>query len=246
MQNHAPHRVIVELQNVGVFYSRASGFMRSEQFWALRDVSFDVRAGETLGIIGSNGAGKSTLLQLLAGILSPSRGRLESRAAFATLLSLQVGFVPNLSGRQNAVLSGMLLNVPRTAIQAAMDEIIEFSGLGEFIDQPVNTYSSGMRARLGLSVALQCNPDLLLIDEVLGVGDQEFKERSSKAIQDKIQAGRTVVLTSHSGPQIRSLTDRVAWIEHGCCRMQGPTAQVMDEYEAHLKASRQQATPLRK
>jgi len=227
--------VVARLSHVGVSYRRARGFLRSERFWALRDVSFEVRSGETFGIIGSNGAGKSTLLQLLAGILSPSCGEIENRAAFATLLSLQVGFVPNLSGRQNAILSGMLLNVPRRTTQESMDEIIAFSGLHDFIDEPVVTYSSGMRARLGLAVALQCNPELLLIDEVLGVGDQEVKQRSSAAIRAKIATGRTVVLTSHSGPEIRKLADRVAWIEHGRCRMHGPTGDVMDAYEAHLR-----------
>jgi len=222
--------IMARLHEVGVVYKRSRGVFRSEEFWALRDVSFDVRHGETLGVIGNNGAGKSTLLRLLAGILVPSRGRVENRANFATLLSLAVGFVPNLTGRQNAMLSGMLLNVSRTEMLDAMDEIQEFSGLGEFFDEPVFSYSSGMCARLGMSVALRCDPDLLLIDEVLGVGDQEFQQRSGEAIQQKISSGRTVVLTSHSVMRIQQLCERVVWVQDGCTVEQGPAKEVIERY----------------
>lgn len=148
------------------------------KFWALKDISFDIFHGETLGVIGRNGVGKSTLLCLIAGIIDPDMGTVfRAENCHASLLSLQVGFVPQLTGRENAVLSGILLGMHRETIESRMEEIIAFSELDEFIDQPIYTYSTGMRARLGFSVAFQTDPDILLVDEVLGVGDADFREK---------------------------------------------------------------------
>ncbi|HSN17654.1 MAG TPA: ABC transporter ATP-binding protein, partial [Gammaproteobacteria bacterium] len=182
---------VIELKNIGVRYRRKAGFMRSNAFWALHDVSFDLKHGENLGVIGRNGAGKSTLLRLLAGILAPDTGSIVHRVERVSLLALQAGFIPALTGRENAVLSGILLGMKRAEVEARMDEMVRFAELENFIDEPVRTYSSGMRARLGFTVAFQADPDVLLIDEVLGTGDAGFKEKSAAAMQAKIASDKT-------------------------------------------------------
>lgn len=227
--------IALTLKNVGAFYWRRTGYLHKERFWALRDVSFDLHHGESLGVIGRNGAGKSTLLQLLAGILRPDQGTLINHGVRATLLSLQIGFVPYLSGRQNAILSGMLLGLAKQEVEEKMADIRAFSELGDFFDQPINAYSSGMKARLGFSVAFQLNPDVLLIDEVLGVGDAEFKAKSSQIMREKIRSDKTIVLVSHSPGTIRQLCDRAVWIDNGATRAEGETTEVLDRYEQFLK-----------
>lgn len=227
--------IALTLKNVGAFYWRRTGYLHKERFWALRDVSFDLHHGESLGVIGRNGAGKSTLLQLLAGILRPDQGTLVNHGVRATLLSLQIGFVPYLSGRQNAILSGMLLGLAKQEVEEKMADIRAFSELGDFFDQPINAYSSGMKARLGFSVAFQLNPDVLLIDEVLGVGDAEFKAKSSQIMREKIRSDKTIVLVSHSPGTIRQLCDRAVWIDNGATRAEGETTEVLDRYEQFLK-----------
>lgn len=229
-----PKQLALSLQNVGTFYWRQAGYLRKERFWALKDVSFDLHHGESLGIIGRNGAGKSTLLQVLAGILRPDRGELINYGVQAALLSLQIGFVPYLTGRQNALLSGMLIGLHRKEVIEKMADIQAFSELGEFFDQPISTYSSGMKARLGFSVAFQLNPDVLLIDEVLGVGDSDFRRKSSAVMQDKICSDKTIVLVSHSAETIRRLCDRAVWIEEGISRAYGDTSDVLRLYENQL------------
>ena len=232
---------LMKLHNVGVYYSRRTGFFRRERFWALKDVSLDLRSGETLGIIGRNGAGKTTLLRILAGIIRPNKGQIVHNNVRASLLSLQVGFSPHLSGRDNAILSGMLLGLPRREVEAKMDEIIAFAELEEFIDQPMRTYSTGMRARLGFSVAFQANPDLLLLDEVLGVGDAAFKEKSTAAMREKICSDQTVVLVSHSPATIREICDRVIWIHDGVTRAEGETETILKAYLEDLAKRKQRS-----
>lgn len=225
------HEQLLRLENVGVSYTRRRGLFRKSEFWALDDVSFTLHRGETLGILGKNGVGKSTLLRLLAGIIDPDRGVIHRYGnCLASLLSLQVGFVPQLTGRENAVLSGMLLGVRKQDMRSRMDEITEFSGLGDFIDQPIYSYSNGMLARLGFSIAFQADPDILLVDEVLGVGDAEFREKSSLAMRDKIRSNKTVVLVSHNQQIIRNLCDRVVWIDGGGERMVGETGPILEAY----------------
>jgi lipopolysaccharide transport system ATP-binding protein len=222
---------LVSLKNIAVSYRRRRGFRRQTPFWALEDVTLETYRGETVGVIGRNGVGKSTLLRLLAGIVSPDRGTIRFEIPCHTsLLSLQVGFIPQLTGWENAVLSGMLLGMRRKKIEACMDEIIAFSELGEFINQPISAYSPGMRARLGFSVAFQADPDILLFDEALGVGDAEFREKSANAMRQKIRSNKTVVLVSHNEKTIRNLCDRAVWIEKGGARMIGDPDSVLEAY----------------
>lgn len=224
------HEVLISLQNVSMSYSVRAGMFRWSKYTPFSNISFDLHRGETVGIIGRNGAGKSTLLRLIAGIHEPDVGRIVNHGARVSLLSLGVGFIPHLSGRQNAMLSGMLLGLRKQQIAQRMDAIIEFSGLGGFIDQPLRTYSSGMRARLGFSVAIQVDPDVLLIDEVLGVGDQEFREKSTTEMKRLIKSDKTVVLVSHNLPTVRELCDKVVWIENGDVKQLGETGIVLDRY----------------
>lgn len=225
---------LVKLQNVGVRYHQRVGSGRRRPHVALRDVSFDVFSGDSLGVIGRNGAGKSTLLRVLAGIIKPDRGTIAFTGCRVGLLSLQLGFDPDLSGRENAIIGGMLLGISRREVKSRLDEIIGFSELEAVIDDPLRTYSTGMRARLGFSVALQMRPDVLLIDEVLGVGDAAFSAKASAAIEQVIRSDRTVVLVSHSLSVVRSLCTRAVWIEDGVTRMWGAVDDVVTAYEQEV------------
>lgn len=223
---------MLELHGVGVCYRRKNWLRRGgEEFWALRDVSMTLRRGETLGVIGRNGAGKSTLLRLLAGIIRPDRGSVTTFGHHATLLSLQVGFVPHLSGRENVILSGLLLGLTWQRIQSVMSRIVEFSELGEFIDEPIQTYSSGMRARLGFSIAFHADPDILLVDETLGVGDAAFVKKSTAVMRERMRSDKTVTLVSHNPASVRSLCDRAVWIEGGTIRSEGDPEEVLGVYD---------------
>jgi len=224
----------LSLEGVGSFYWRQNGYFRRSRFWALKDVSFNLYHGESLGVIGRNGAGKSTLLQLLAGVLKPDRGALINYNVSSALLSLQLGFIPYLTGRQNAFLSGMLLGLSKLDIESRIEEIKSFSELDGFFDQPISTYSAGMRARLGFSVAFQVDPDVLLVDEVLGVGDAEFAKKSSAAMKQRLKSEKTIVLVSHNATTIRQLCSRSVWIESGETKMEGVTADVLKEYEKFI------------
>ena len=224
-------RPLLRLASAGVCYRRRRTLRSAAALhWALSNVSFEVMSGETLGVLGRNGSGKTTLLKVLAGIIEPDRGTIERNHSSISMLSLQVGFLPQLSGRENALLSSVLLGEDRMAAKRKLDEIVAFADLEDCIDDPLATYSSGMRARLGFSVAYHTTPELLLIDEVLGVGDQEFRVKSTAAIKELIKSDRTVVLVSHNLPTIRELCDRVVWIEEGKSRMVGPTEEVIAAY----------------
>lgn len=230
--------IIVSVRHVGVSYWRKKSILRREQFWALRDVSFDLYHGETLGIIGRNGVGKSTLLRVLARIIEPDHGEVISYGSgIASLLSLQVGFSDQLSGRDNAILSGMLLGMRRREIEARLPEIIQFSELEEFIDQPVRIYSAGMRARLGFSVAFHADPDIILLDETLGVGDEAFRKKSSAAMRQRIKSDKAIVLVSHAAGIIKSLCDRAIWIENGVSVAAGEVDNVLGQYQASLSSA---------
>lgn len=233
-------QIILSLKNVGLSYTRRTGLLRHEKFWALQDVSFDLCHGETLGIIGKNGVGKSTVLRLIAGIMSPDRGEvIRYESLRASLLALQVGMIPHLTGKQNAILGGLLLGLSRPDIEALLPRIIEFSELGEFIAQPVRSYSMGMKARLGFSVAIYADPDILLIDEVLGVGDVDFRKKSADAIREISKSNKTVVIVSHNTELVRSLCDRVVWIEHGHTQGVGLTNTMLEQYgQSHAVAAK--------
>lgn len=211
---------------------RRTGLFKRDKFWALQDISFDLYKGETLGVIGRNGVGKSSLLRVLADIVPPDKGEVQRAENHrASLLSLQAGFVPYLSGRINIVVSGMLLGLTRQEVMSRMDEVIRFSGLEAFIDVPVSTYSAGMRARLGFSITHQCDPEIILIDEVLGVGDEEFKKMSTAAMKEKIHSNKTVVIVSHQVPTIKELCDRVVWVDQGQTIAVGPTEEILEMYK---------------
>ncbi|MCB2428445.1 ABC transporter ATP-binding protein [Methylophaga pinxianii] len=200
---------IISLRDVGVRYKRAGSIFRKTQYYqALKSINLDIYPGETLGILGRNGAGKSTLLKVISGILKPDSGEIINRGASVSLLALQAGFDPNLSGRDNAVLSGMLQGYSRKEIESKLEEIQDFSELGDFFYEPVRTYSSGMRTRLGFSVSTTISPDVLLIDEVLSVGDKEFRKKAEQVIIQKIQSQQTIILVSHSEQQIIRLCER--------------------------------------
>jgi lipopolysaccharide transport system ATP-binding protein len=225
--------VLIELEHVGVAFN-AQRSLGGARYWALEDVNLQLRRGERLGIIGRNGAGKSTLLRVLAGILAPDRGKVRRGGVSCQLMSLALGFVPHLSGRDNAVLSGLLLGLRRRDIVARLPAIREFSELGEFFEQPIATYSAGMNMRLAFSVAMQVEPDVLLIDEVLAVGDAEFQEKSGDALRARMGEGHTVVLVSHDEKQIAARCDRMLWIEHGRSVLEGTRDEVFAAYHRDL------------
>jgi lipopolysaccharide transport system ATP-binding protein len=220
---------------VGLKYKLKRPVEGSRIHWALRDVSLDLHGGETLGVIGSNGAGKSTLMKLIAGIIQQDHGKISRKRGLRTiLLAIGTGFEGTLTGRENAILSGMLLGLHRRTIEKRLSRIIEFSELGEFIDQPIYTYSSGMRARLGFSVAMEVEPDVLLLDEVLGVGDQSFIEKSSKALLEKIRSNLTVVFISHDPMAVKRICTRATWINRGITQCSGGVDDVLGQYNAFV------------
>lgn len=232
---------IVTLESVGVAF-RPQLRMGSAAFWAIEDVSLQLRRGERLGVIGRNGAGKSTLLRTIAGIVTPDRGRIRRETSSCQLLSLAVGFMPHLSGRDNAILSGLMLGLRRREIVRRLPAILEFSELGDFFEQPISTYSTGMVVRLGFSVAMQVDPEILLIDEVLSVGDADFQEKSGAALRERIHSGTTVVFVSHSDDQIRQVCTRALWVEHGRSVMQGDVDEVLAAYHAEASHAAPQLT----
>lgn len=203
---------------------------RYEEFWALKGVSFEIPHGSTFGIIGSNGSGKSTLLKCLAGILSPDKGKITSDGRVVALLELGAGFHPDLSGRENIYLNGAILGMTNSEITSRLDDIVEFSGLGQFIDTPVKNYSSGMTVRLGFAVATSVDPEILIIDEVLAVGDASFQQRCFERIESFRQDGRTIILVSHGLAHVTQLCDRAAWIEKGELKALGPSLEVVSDY----------------
>lgn len=211
-------------------YRRGQKSRRIEEFQALKDVSFTVPRGHTVGIIGSNGAGKTTLLKTLAGVFQPDSGEVQLYSDSISLLALGAGFESDLSGVENVYLNGILLGMNRRDIDGKLQGIIDFADIGDFIYKPVRTYSTGMRARLAFSIASNIQPDILLIDEMLGVGDEAFKEKSSARIKEMINSDRTVVLISHNMATIKEMCHEVLWLEKGEVHAFGEPALVVDEY----------------
>lgn len=206
------------------------------RFWALKGVSILLKKGETLGIIGRNGAGKSTLLSLLLGVAQPTSGTVHVAGKRTPLLELGAGFHPDLTGLENIVINGVLLGHTEREVRARMGDIISFSELGEFVAMPVRTYSSGMLMRLAFSIAIHTSPEVLLIDEILAVGDESFQRKSGKALLDLIKGGVTTVYVSHSMDAIKKMCDRAIWLEQGEVRADGEAGLVVEEY---LKAQGQ-------
>jgi len=223
--------LIFDLKNIGMCYRKAASLPWSyNKFWALKGVSFSVHRGETVGVIGRNGAGKSTLLKILADIIKPDIGSITRANVTVTMQSLGAGFDPRLTGRQNISLSGLLLGMDKQHIVQRIEKIIKLADIGEFINEPIKSYSSGMRARLGFSIAYHVDTDVMLIDEVLAAGDYAFKAKASELIKGKIKSDRTVVLVTHSMDMVRELCDRVILIENGCSLPEMPVDQTIDRY----------------
>jgi ABC-type polysaccharide/polyol phosphate transport system ATPase subunit len=205
-----------------------------DEFWALRDVSLDVRPREVLGIIGHNGAGKSTLLKLIARVMQPTEGRVVVRGRVAPLLELGAGFDPELTGRENVYLNGAVLGFRKADIAERFDRIVDFAGLREFIDMPLRTYSTGMTVRLGFAVATDIQPEILILDEVLSVGDAEFQKKSEQRIRELRDRSEAVLMVSHDLGLIGDLCSRVAWLDHGQLKALGPAKDVVALYKASV------------
>lgn len=204
--------------------SKGEGSERTSDLWALRDVSCELAPGAGLGLVGRNGSGKSTMLKMIAGVLLPTSGSVTVRGRLSPLIELAAGFHPDFTGRENVYLNGLILGLSRSFIASRFEEIVDFSGVREFIDVPVKYYSSGMYMRLAFSVATQIQPDLLLIDEVLAVGDESFQQKCIARIHEMRTAGTALVFVSHSRDLVASVCDRVLWLEHGKVRFEGSSA----------------------
>lgn len=238
--------IVIRAENVSVKYLIAFDRIRSikeyiiqrikknvhfEEFLALQSVNLEVRKGEVVGIIGDNGAGKSTFLKVVSGIIKPSEGKMAVSGVVVPLLELGSGFDFDLTGRENIFLNGAILGYSEDFLNEKYDQIVAFSGLGKFIDVPLRNYSSGMIIRLAFSVATVVNPDILIVDEILAVGDLDFQEKSKQRMRDLMSGGTTVLFVSHNLEQVKQLCDRVVWLEHGVVQMDGKTEDVCAMYE---------------
>lgn len=210
---------------------RLQGKIEKRRFQALTDVTFSVEPGEVIGIVGRNGAGKSTLLKVISGILRPTRGAVWHDGAIVPMLELGSGLDFDLTGRENIFLNGAILGYSKEFLNQKYDEILSFSELGEFIEMPVRSYSSGMVMRLAFSVATAVQPDILIVDEILSIGDEPFQQKSRKRMMELMSGGTTVLYVSHSLPSVRELCDRVLWLEKGHVRMMGNVQEVCDAYQ---------------
>lgn len=210
---------------------RIKGNVKYEEFWALKNINFNVEKGEVIGIIGHNGAGKSTLLKIISGILKPTSGTVQVDGTIVPMLELGSGFDSDLTGRENVFLNGAILGYSEEFLRQKYDEIVAFSELEKFIDVPLRNYSSGMIMRLAFSIATVVNPDVLIVDEILAVGDADFQEKSKARMMELMGGGTTVLFVSHSLQQIREMCDKVLWIEHGQMKAFGTTKKICDEYE---------------
>ena len=224
----------VTKQRINSFKEYAIRRMRREivheEFWALRDINIELMRGEVFGIVGRNGAGKSTLLKVIAKVLRPTHGRVWVKGNVAPLLEMGAGFHPELTGRENVYLYGAVLGHSPEEMTEKFDRIVDFAELREFIDSPLRTYSTGMVSRLGFSVATDIKPDILIVDEILGVGDEAFQRKSRDRMLSFCEQGATVILVSHSSELMRSLCDRAVWLERGQTQMIGPAEEVVDAY----------------
>ena len=246
---HSSGAIVIEFENVSKHFvlhkdrqdtiqGRFAGLLRpraqGEEFWALRDVSFSVAKGQSLGLVGHNGAGKSTALKLMTRILEPTSGAVRMRGRVAALLELGSGFHPDLSGRENVFLNGSLLGFSRRDMERKLEEIVDFAEIGDFIDLEVKHYSSGMYTRLGFAVATAVDPDILITDEVLAVGDEAFQRKCMERIYRFRQLGKTIIFVSHALETVRLLCDQAVWLDHGAARAVGPAGEVIDAYLAEI------------
>lgn len=214
---------------INMFKSRKNK-PKKEEFWALNDVSFEVKKGEVVGFIGSNGAGKSTLLKVIAGVMKPTKGSVEVQGNICPMIELGAGFDMDLTARENIYLNGAVLGYSKEFIEEKFNEIVEFSELRDFLDVPVRNFSSGMIARLAFSIATIVDPEILIVDEILSVGDIAFQAKSEAKMRSMIGGGTTVLFVSHSLDQIKKLCDRAIWLEHGKVKKIGTAKEICDEY----------------
>jgi ABC-type polysaccharide/polyol phosphate transport system ATPase subunit len=224
-----PKQVIRSVKEY-VIYRLKGGRYDYEEFWALKNVDIESPTGKVVGVIGRNGAGKSTLLKVLVGVIKPIEGKVEINGRIAPLIELGAGFDPELTGRENTYLSGTILGCTNKEITQKLDQIIDFSELGEFIDAPLRTYSSGMIARLGFAIATDVDPDILIVDEILGVGDDAFQAKCRRRIENFRARGVTILLVSHDMKQIQEICDYAYWLENGRIRTGGRPANVVTKY----------------
>lgn len=210
--------------------AKLSGKLKFRDFWALKDVNFDVQPGEVVGIVGRNGAGKSTILKIISGIMEPTEGKVTVGGNIVPMLELGSGFDMDLTGKENIFLNGAILGYSKEFLEAKYDEILEFSELGDFIYSPIRNYSSGMMMRLAFSIATVIEPEILIVDEILAVGDENFQKKSKARMLELMGGGTTVLLVSHDMNQIREMCDRVVWLDGGTVRLFGETQEVCDQY----------------
>ena len=203
---------------------------KNDDFWALKDVSFNIGKGEVVGLIGSNGAGKSTLLKVVSGVMKPTKGKVKVKGVISPMIELGAGFDGNLTARENIYLNGAILGYSKEFLDDKFDEIVEFSELKDFLDVPVKNFSSGMTAKLAFSIATIVNPEILIVDEILSVGDIKFQEKSKRKMMEMIKGGTTVLYVSHSLESIKDLCTKVVWLEHGKVVKMGDTNKICDAY----------------
>lgn len=224
-----PHEKIPTFQEYAIRFLKRRSISYTD-FNALNNVSFSISKGETIGIVGANGAGKSTLLKVIARVIRPTEGRISIKGRVAPLLELGAGFDYEMTGRENVFLNGAVLGFNRKEIAGRLDRIVEFAGIDNFIDAPIRTYSSGMVARLGFAIATDIQPDILIIDEILAVGDADFQKKSATRILKYRSNGSTILVVSHNLDSIKNLCDRVIWLEHGSIKMAGHVDDIIDQY----------------
>ncbi len=228
------HHITGGLKNMLLNLPKAVREMTAQSFVAIEDISFSINKGESVAFLGRNGAGKSTTLGLIAGVLRPTKGSVQVNGRVSPLLELGGGFHPDLTGIENIQLNGVLLGLTRKQVAEQIKSIVEFSELGEFINQPVRTYSSGMMARLGFSVVAHLDPEILLIDEVLAVGDASFRKKCLNKMQEFKQKGVTIILVTHSAADVEFLCERVIWVENHKIKQDGPRSEILPLYTASM------------
>jgi lipopolysaccharide transport system ATP-binding protein len=229
------HSPILQAKDVTLTYSRRQGFLKTFTHQALKGISLDLYPGETLGILGKNGEGKTSLMRILAGVIKPTSGQIIcSPTIHRMLLSIGIGFMANATGRENALYSSMLQGASYKKAKSLLNEIAEFAELGEFFDQPVSTYSSGMKSRLGFATAIMADIDIMFLDEVLSVGDINFKQKAEAAMLNKLNGNQTTVFVSHSAPQVQKICNRAIWIDGGKICAEGDVFVVADRYHQHM------------
>ena len=229
MRYRLPHEKIASLKEYAI--RRLKKSINYIDFWALREINFKVYQGELVGIIGSNGAGKSTLLKVISRVLRPTLGSIRVRGLVAPLLELGAGFDYELTGRENIYLNGTILGFKVKDISKRFDRIVDFAGIKDFIDSPLRTYSTGMITRLGFAIATDIKPDILVLDEIFAVGDEEFQKKSIKRIERFKSKGTTILLVSHNLNQVKSMCEKVVWLEGGITRAVGPSKEVIEKYQ---------------